>query len=102
MIIQVTFNVSDNIDGSATSYTIQFSDSTSSTDCKDSVTIPASSCSGRVCNYEFEIANSSCSLSADITVTAFATNVFGDGRHSTTSKKVDMCYYKFSLILFYY
>ena len=80
----MVFKISDAIDGSPTSYTIQYSDSraTSSVGCNDSETIPASSCRGSICNYVFEIANSSCSPD-DIIVTAFATNVFGDGPHSS-------------------
>ena len=86
--MQVAFKVSDSIDGSATSYTIEYSDSTSSTGCNDSVTIPASLCINNVCNHVFKIASSFCSPS-DISVTAFATNVFGDGPHSSAGKKIN-------------
>ena len=66
------------IDGSATSYTILFSEATSGDQC-DFVSISASTCKSRVCSYEFEVSSSSCPPLKDITVTAFATNVLGDG-----------------------
>ena len=45
--------VSDDIDGSATSYTIEYSQTDSMSNCSDSVVIPASSCGNNVCNHVF-------------------------------------------------
>ena len=72
---------SNGIDGSATSYTINYADTASGTSC-ESATIPASSCSGGVCQSVFELSSSHCPLSDSITVTVFGTNVLGNGSSS--------------------
>jgi hypothetical protein len=41
--------------------------------------IPASTCESGVCSDWFDIAFSPCAQSANVTVTAFATNLIGDG-----------------------
>ena len=80
-IMQDPFNIFKGIDGSAKSYTITYSDSSSGSSCA-SATIPASSCEGGVCSHRFDISSSPCRLSPDITLTAFATNILGDGPSS--------------------
>ena len=81
IIMQDPFNISEGIDGSAKSYTITYSDSTSGSSC-GSATIPASSCEGGVCSHGFDISSSPCRLSPDITLTAFPTNILRDGPSS--------------------
>ena len=74
--------ITDDINGSPVNYTISYTDSTFGTICGSEV-IPASSCSGRVCNHYFDIfESSSCPPSTGITVTAFATNILGRGSSS--------------------
>ena len=75
---------SDGIDGSATSYTINYTDTISGSSC-GLATIPASSCSHGVCQNMFELSSSFCPFSDSITVTVFATNALGNG---TTSRLV--------------
>lgn len=70
--------ISDGIDGSATSYTINCLDSISGDLCS-SVTIPASLCAERICNHTFEISTSSCPPCVDINITVYATNILGNG-----------------------
>ena len=78
---QDSFNISDEIDGSAQSYTITYTDSTTSTVCS-SVEIQASSCDVQMCGHQFEVSSSSCVPSADVTITVFATNILGSGQTS--------------------
>ena len=73
--------LSDRIDGSAISYTINYADTTSGTSC-GLATIPASSCSRGVCQNVFELSSSSCPLSDSITVMVFGTNTLGNGTSS--------------------
>ena len=72
----------EGFDGSVVSYTISYSDSLSGTVC-GSVIILASSCRHKFCSHVFDAFNSSCSYSAEITVTVFGTNAFGVGPVST-------------------
>ena len=78
VLTQAPFYFSDGIDGSTTSYTITYSDSTSGRIC-GSATIPASSCDGGICSCRFDISSSSCLPSADVSVTVFASNILGNG-----------------------
>ena len=72
--------MSDGVDGSATSYTIAFSDSSYDFNC-GSVIIPASSCANGTCclAYSFEAYLSPCANSINISVTAYSTNILGNG-----------------------
>ena len=79
--LQDSFNISDEIDGSAQSYTITYTDSMTST-VYSSVGIQASSCDGQMCGHQFEVSSSSCVPSADVTITMFATNILGRGQTS--------------------
>ena len=47
-----------------------------------SITLPASSCDDGVCTSVYEVSSSSCPPQTDISVSAFATNVFGNGQLS--------------------
>ena len=64
-------------------YTIIYSDANKNINCGSEI-IPATSCLHGVCNRTFEVYNSSsmCSPDADIKVTAFATNMFGESPHA--------------------
>ena len=79
--IQAPFNITDKLDGSATSYTITYTDSTFSYICGSTV-ISASTCESGICSDWFDIASSPCAQSTNVTVTAFATNLLGDGSPS--------------------
>ena len=61
-----------------------YTDSSSGIICHSS-TLMASSCFDGSCNHTFDVlASSNCPSLANISVTAFATNILGDGRNSTT------------------
>ena len=77
-IWQVPFNITAGTDGSAISYTITYIDSISGSIC-GLTSIAASSCGSRICTDWFDLSSSMCKNSSNITVAAFATNVFGDG-----------------------
>jgi hypothetical protein len=79
--MQERFLISDGIDGSATNYTITYSDPSSGRTC-DHVTILASACttSGQ-CNHMFDIP-SACSNFNGIIITIFASNILGKGPSS--------------------
>ena len=79
---QDSFDISDEVDGSANSYTITYADSMVGTICS-TVEIQASLCNSHVCGHQFEVATSSCVPSANITITVFATNVLGSGQTSS-------------------
>ena len=63
-----------------TSSTITYSDTTTGSVC-GMITIPLSSelCLNWTCRHAFEVSSSSCRSSSDFTITAFATNLFGNG-----------------------
>lgn len=72
--------------GSPLSYTIAYFNINSKGihDC-DSVTLMASLCENGLCSHRFQVSSiPSCRNSTHIIVTAFATNVFGNGSISTT------------------
>ena len=75
------FNFSEDISGSPVSFTIIYSDSTTNAVCLQT-TISASSCENGVCNHVFVPSLSDCPTTADIDVSAFATNLLGDGMTS--------------------
>ena len=75
------FFISNGIDGSATNYTVTYSDSTSRRIC-DSVTISASTCISGHCYHMFNNILSACSNHTHIVITVFATSILGDGPFS--------------------
>ena len=72
--------ITDNIDGSATTYTVNHRDIVTNKICS-SVTIPTSLCeeTTKSCSHMFELSTSSCPPFTVINVTVFATNVLGNG-----------------------
>ena len=79
---QEQFFISDGIDGSATSYTIMYTDPTSRRTC-GSITISASECTSGQCDHMFNIPSDSvCSNATGIVISVFATNILGDGPSS--------------------
>ena len=78
---QQSFQIADGIDGSAISYTVTYSESTSGSTC-GSATIPASSCTNEMCTHLFDTSLSLCPSAVNIDVTVFATNVLGNGSTS--------------------
>ena len=79
--LQDPFIFTDRIDGSAISYTINYTDTITGMNC-GLVMIPASSCRRGVCQNVFELSSSSCPLSDSITVTVYSTNALDNGTSS--------------------
>ena len=79
-VSQRPFNISSGIDGSAVSYTVTYSEATSGNIC-GSATISTSSCDDEVCRYllRIDLASSCLSSTRSVRVTAFATNILGNG-----------------------
>lgn len=75
---QNSFYIYEGIDGSATTYTIIYSDSSFGSTCS-SMKIPASACADGTCSHVYNATNSSCPPYTGITVTVFASNILGDG-----------------------
>lgn len=70
------------MDGSADSYTIEYSDSDSNEVC-NSTTILASACQNGGCQHELEVHSNPCSSSSSyLTVVASASNRLGNGTYS--------------------
>lgn len=80
----IIINISDEIDGSVTFYTITYSDSASGSNC-GSATIPASSCEVGICSNVFEVSSSSCPPSTMISVVVLASNVLGNSSSSRST-----------------
>ena len=61
-------------------YTIIYTDADSGMNCNvNSTVVPASHCEHGICKHTLEVSNnSSCSPNANILVTTFATNTFGE------------------------
>ena len=76
--LQIPFNISEGIAGSASSYTIIYSDFDSHGSC-DSIKIPAVKCQGSICNHIYDVSSSSCYNATNISVAVSATNLLGDG-----------------------
>ena len=70
--------VSEGINGSTTSYTINYSDSSTGEVC-NSNEINSTSCVGGVCSDEFDVSSSLCTPSSDINVTVSAMTNLGEG-----------------------
>ena len=80
--LQSSFNISDEVDGSALSYTLTYNNSLSGISC-GSATVPASSCVNGVCQHSFTYEGSACSsASVGVNVSISAANVLGSGPSS--------------------
>ena len=79
---QNPFFIFNDVDGSATSYTAYFVDTSSDKGC-DSRTIDSSVCVNGTCCIIYQILRDSpCSHSSNLTVTVYATNILGNGPES--------------------
>ena len=76
--LQVSFFVSDGIDGSATSYTITYTNPRYGLICNRAVA-PASQCVNGICSHHLNLSSSNCSAFSEIMVSVFGTNVLGNG-----------------------
>jgi hypothetical protein len=76
--LQSSFAISDEIEGSALSYTLSYNDSLSGVSC-GSATVPAFSCDDGVCQHSFSYEGSSCSPLTGVNVTISAANILGSG-----------------------
>ena len=81
--------MSNELEGLPTSYSILYIDSITGRTCS-AVTIPISSnyCIGLSCQYAFEVSSSYCTSVTNFTISAFATNVFGDGPHQISNGQI--------------
>ena len=70
------YNISDGIDGSASSYTITYTDSTTGVACV-SATVPAATCVNSTCEHKLQLPSSSCSDLSKILVQVSGTNRLG-------------------------
>ena len=78
------FNIADGIDGSPISYTIIYSDTTTGVVCLEA-TLPASDCERGICRHMlFDRSLSECFPQGNVSVSAYATNLLGDGPVSDT------------------
>ena len=83
LTLQSGYDISNDIDVSAISYFISFSESTNNGIC-DTATISLSPCLDGVCSHYFNVSSFPCSLSTnDIAISVFATNMFGSGSGSS-------------------
>ena len=80
LTMQSGYNISNEIDGSALSYFITFSDN----GICDNATVSLSACQDGVCSHYFNVSSSPCSFSTnDVAVSVFATNIFGNSLRSS-------------------
>ena len=78
--MQESFNFSEEIDGSATEYSITYSYTTSSSqEICETVNISSSSFNEGYFTHTFKVFSSSCHSGDHIVVTVLATNALGDG-----------------------
>ena len=77
---QKSFNITEGIDGSASSYTIIYTDTESGgISVCDSIKVPAFRCQEGICRHLFDVSSSRCVNSTNISVAVYATNILGDG-----------------------
>ena len=82
--MQAAFNITDGMDGSATSYIIEYFEASTSgmTLCADDTVEPSDSCVDGLCTHFFDLSSSSCDLSGPISVAVSAVNRLGRGASS--------------------
>ena len=82
LFMQESFFVSDRIDGSATSYTITYTNPRYGLICNRAV-VPASQCVNGICSNHLNLSSSNCSSNSsafsEVSVSVFGTNVLGNG-----------------------
>ena len=81
LTLQRNLTVNNTFNTSATSYTINYTDSNTGQSCSKA-TIAANSCTSGTCKHEFAVNSSSCPNKANFTIEVFGSNVFGDGNYS--------------------
>ena len=91
---QAAFNITDDMDGSATSYIIEYSDGTV---CATETVLPSTSCVDRLCTHFFDISSSRCNRSAPITVAVSGVNSLGRGAASTPRLIRGIHYYNYTV-----
>ena len=84
LTLQNPINISDDVDGSASSYTITYYSLFSGSICgRATIPVPSDFCVNGICRHVFDSSSSVCNDVTQFYVTAYATNVFGDGTPST-------------------
>ena len=76
---QTSFNITDDIDGSATSYIIEYSEVPTNSVCATETVSPSASCVDGLCTHFFDISRSGCDLSGPISVAVSGVNRLGQG-----------------------
>ena len=83
LFTQAAFNITENMDGSATSYIIEYFDEDSTRMCGFDTIEPSVSCKNGLCTHFFDISSSNCNSLRPISVTVSAENRLGRGAPST-------------------
>ena len=81
-ILQASFNITDDNDGSALSYNVTYTNALTGDVCAEHRVLP-SSCQNGACVHLFDVSTSSCPRSVPISVDVKGTNVLGTGPRST-------------------
>ena len=81
--MQAAFNITENMDGSATLYVIEYFEASTNTMCASQTVEPSDSCVDELCTHFFDISSSSCDRSGQISVAVSAENSLGRGPSST-------------------
>ena len=82
LIFQDQFIVYEGFDGSVKYYIVSIADYVSTNSC-GSANVSSSSCANNICIHIFNILDSSCALTSNISVTVYGVNVFGKGIPNT-------------------
>ena len=77
--MQAAFNITENVDGSATLYVIEYFETSTNTRCASQTVEPSDSCVDRLCTHFFDISSSQCDRSGPISVAVSAENRLGRG-----------------------
>ena len=88
---QASFNITDEVDGSAIMYTITYIEASNNI-CASQIISP-SSCSNGVCLHFFDLSASGCFQSSSLMVSVSASNLLGRGPLSSPTLKFGGCNY---------
>jgi hypothetical protein len=77
--VQEPLTISDGFTNDILSYSIQYSDLSTTNICSQKATIPVSACQNGPCKHLFRTATSLCNLMTNITVTVTTTSLLGPG-----------------------
>ena len=98
--LQSSFAISDEIEGSALSYTLSYNNSLSGVSCGSAI-VPASSCVDGLCQHSFTYEGSACHSAFGVNVSISAANVLGSGPASYPNTVQGTIYIWILLLLFF-